>query len=148
MGHTAKQIGVKLEGERAPGADQAVHHHQITPLKPIGAEEFQGGEDNGKVDEELASRVEAESQLQTTEDDDELGGEENSEDASEGQPENAKDTKPGGRGKGSAVEFTSTEDNGESGGEWTTNRAKRAKSGPLQLEVGGVCAPVPSFSKE
>ena len=50
--------------------------------------------------------------------------------------------------EGSAAESTSAEDDGESGGEWTRNSAKKAKRGLEGLEVGGANAPAPSFPKQ
>ena len=48
----------------------------------------------------------------------------------------------------SAAESTSAEDDDESGGEWTTNRAREAKRGVVRLEVGDTNAPAPSFPEE
>ena len=63
-----------------PTSEQAV-------LAPNRAEEYEGGGNNGKAEDEPASRSEAESQFQRAEDEEESGGEEESEDASEGQPD-------------------------------------------------------------
>ena len=117
---------------------------QQTVLAPSGAEDFQDGGDNGKAEIEPASNSEVDSQPQSTEDDGDSGGEEESEDASGDRPECTED-------KSLAAEWTnstSAEDDGKSGGEWTTNRAKEAKRGPVCLEVGGESAPAPSFLEQ
>ena len=74
-------------------------------------------------------------------------GEEESEEASEGQPESLEDRELGGGNKDSATESTSTEDNGESGGEWTATRAKEVKRGLVRVEVGSASALAPSFTE-
>ena len=84
------------------------------------------------------------SQFQSTVDDDESGGKEESEDASRGQPESVEDIESGGGGEGNAAESTSAEDEGESSGKLMRNRAK-AKRGSVPLEMGSASAPESSF---
>ena len=121
-------------------------HEVVLALNGVG--NFKGGGDYGEAEKEPASSSETESRFQSAEDDDEPGGKEESEDASEGQPEGAEDRESGGEGKGNAAELTSAEDDDESGGKWTTNRAKEAKRGPVRLEVGGASAPVLPFPEK
>ena len=118
-----------LAGEWKPQVDQAEHYHQSTVLAPSGAEDFRGGGDNGEAEEEPSSSSEAKGRPQSAEVKDETGGEEKSGDANEGQTE-------------------STEDDCESGDEWTTNRAKEAKRGPVRLEGGVASAPASSFPEQ
>ena len=101
-------MGAHIPSHLSPTSQPAV-------LAPVGAEDFQGGRDNGEAKEEPASSFEAESLSQSAKDDDESGGDEDSKDASESQPESAEDRGYGGIGKGSAAEFTSAENVGESG---------------------------------
>ena len=75
-------------------------------------------------------------------------GEEESEEASEGQPESLEDRELGGGGKDSATGSTSTEDNGESGGEWTATRAKEVKQGLVRMGVGSASALAPFFTEQ
>ena len=67
-------------------------------VSPNLARDFQGRGDNSEAEEEPASSCEAESQFQSAEGDDMSVGEEESEEASEGQPESAEDRESCGGG--------------------------------------------------
>ena len=117
-------------------------------LAPNGAEYFRRGVDNGEFKEEPALSSDAENQSKSAEYSDESGGEEVSENASEGQPESTEDRESGGGGEGSPAESISAEENGESGGECTTNRAMEANRGAVRLEVVHSKQQYPASSRE
>ena len=127
---------------------ETTNHDQSKVIAPNGAEDFQGEVDNGEMEKEQASSSEAENQPLSDEDADESGGEGESKDTSEGQPESVKDREFSGGGECRAAESTNVENDGEFGGEWTTNRMKKTKRVPVGLEEGGTNTPTPSCSEQ